>query len=365
MRLASFTCALWLASAVLAQEPADLAIECRLAVPMVGAPIESATILVKAGRIVAVVPTAQAPAAKDKQVFADAIAFPALIDAGSSAGLERSKVENASAFLPKLQIRDLVLGDAPVWQESLRAGIGTSHLGRPGSQAMGGDTAVVLLWAGGAPSHPILRGLISTSLDEGAYVRGRDPTSAAGALDRIRAGLLEHAKSAQGEMRRWLCSVGSPREREMAEELAVSHPGYGVLSLPPSALEGAPKTDQLLGVIFRGVVPSLKAPDRARIQALVERKLRIALSSEGPDRSPAALRLAGVVLASIAGEAAAERALTVDAAHLLGIDKSVGALTAGLRADIVLWSHRPTDPRARVLGMFLNGVRVDPKELAP
>jgi imidazolonepropionase-like amidohydrolase len=52
------------------------------------------------------------------------------------------------------------------------------------------------------------------------------------------------------------------------------------------------------------------------------------------------------------------RAVTVNPANVLGIDKRVGSIESGKDADLVVWSSTPTDFYSRVLMTFINGERV-------
>lgn len=52
------------------------------------------------------------------------------------------------------------------------------------------------------------------------------------------------------------------------------------------------------------------------------------------------------------------RAVTVNPANILGIDKRVGSIEGGKDADLVVWSNEPTDFYAKVLMTFINGDKV-------
>ena len=49
------------------------------------------------------------------------------------------------------------------------------------------------------------------------------------------------------------------------------------------------------------------------------------------------------------------RAITIDAAKILGIDKKVGSLQEGLDADLVVWSDFPLHIDAHVEMVMVNG----------
>ncbi|APU17649.1 amidohydrolase, imidazolonepropionase [Actinoalloteichus sp. GBA129-24] len=56
--------------------------------------------------------------------------------------------------------------------------------------------------------------------------------------------------------------------------------------------------------------------------------------------------------------AAALRSLTVNPARILGLDDRVGSLTPGLDGDVVLWSGDPLDVMSRALRVFVDGREV-------
>ncbi|TVQ61671.1 MAG: hypothetical protein EA378_07960 [Phycisphaerales bacterium] len=78
-------------------------------------------------------------------------------------------------------------------------------------------------------------------------------------------------------------------------------------------------------------------------------------SADDPD----ALRR-GVALATRYGldPAAARRALTSDAARIAGVADRLGSIERGRDADLVVWSHDPLRPDARVIAVYVEGRRV-------
>lgn len=54
------------------------------------------------------------------------------------------------------------------------------------------------------------------------------------------------------------------------------------------------------------------------------------------------------------------RSVTSEAARLLAVEDRVGSLSAGLDADVVLWSGDPFDPTSSVLSVWVGGRRVVP-----
>ncbi len=84
--------------------------------------------------------------------------------------------------------------------------------------------------------------------------------------------------------------------------------------------------------------------------------IEFALSTDHPE-TPVQLLSASVAFLVRNGlsEAAALRALTVNAARITGLDDRIGSLKAGLDADIVVYDGHPLDVRTRVLMTVING----------
>ena len=77
-----------------------------------------------------------------------------------------------------------------------------------------------------------------------------------------------------------------------------------------------------------------------------------------PEASPhLALRVARAVGFGFDTEAAFE-SVTAGAARLLGVEKDIGQLREGLKADLVVWSDHPFAPGARALRVFVGGQEV-------
>jgi imidazolonepropionase-like amidohydrolase len=54
------------------------------------------------------------------------------------------------------------------------------------------------------------------------------------------------------------------------------------------------------------------------------------------------------------------RAVTLDAARLIGVDDRVGALAPGLEADLVIWNGDPLSPTTKAEAVYIRGQEVTP-----
>lgn len=79
----------------------------------------------------------------------------------------------------------------------------------------------------------------------------------------------------------------------------------------------------------------------------------------GPSGATANL---GMIAAQAVGRGMPEdkalAAITSQAARLLGVDKDYGRIARGQAADLVVWSHHPFDPRAKVEAVYIAGQEV-------
>ena len=132
-----------------------------------------------------------------------------------------------------------------------------------------------------------------------------------------------------------------------------------ILSLDLESLEGhvaSLAAAALDGVVVRAFAPDTEPHLQRRLADLSEAGVRFALGSDGGPAVPTAVRLsalsarrAGVPLAAL------ERAVTSDAAALLGLEAQVGSLTPGREGDVVLATGHPLDPRSRILAVVQDG----------
>jgi imidazolonepropionase-like amidohydrolase len=66
-------------------------------------------------------------------------------------------------------------------------------------------------------------------------------------------------------------------------------------------------------------------------------------------------RQAGFAIKNGLDRARALRAVTADAAAMIGLDKKIGRVAEGLDADLVLWNGAPFDDTSRPVLVLING----------
>ncbi len=119
-----------------------------------------------------------------------------------------------------------------------------------------------------------------------------------------------------------------------------------------SVVLGAPATSML----FQGGPRRFEVPDDAR--RLSDAGVAVFLGSGDGGETPCLALHAALRVARGAEADACLRAITADAATLLGVESRIGRLEAGMSADFVVWSDHPFSPGARVERVFIEGVEV-------
>jgi len=114
------------------------------------------------------------------------------------------------------------------------------------------------------------------------------------------------------------------------------------------------------GPMFLGrVKQELKEMDEHTPALLSQAGVKIALSTDHPELSIKHLSLsAAVAVREGMDELNALRAITINAAEILGVSTRVGSLRAGKDADLVVWTGSPFELKSKVGSVFINGCLV-------
>lgn len=366
-----------------------------------GSVIRDGTILVRGGKIVAVGSDLKTG---DARIFADlphAVITPGLIDADASIGLAaRDRNEEAREVLPAFTTAAAVDTADPRFRRWLRAGITSVFVG-PGMRGVIGGYGSVVKTTGGPPESVELREAAGLRVSLGPEassgnraVRGMESSSMFVRRPTTRMGtvwLLRHAFS------RYRAGGSDAAEPMPAEELLVLRAVargklpirfharnatdiYTALRLAAEfddmrwdvvideATEGYRVADALAKRHARVVLGPLYAAPRTNMErregyatrttnaAILHRAgVGIAFRSGG-ESDPENFRTnVGRLVADGLPHAAAVRALTLEAARILGVAERVGSLEVGKDADLVVFSGDPLSPTTRVLGVMVDG----------
>ena len=382
-----------------------LVIHAERAYPVASAPIDDAAIVVRDGRIAAIGRRADLPAPGDATVLRAAVATPGLIDAHTSVGL--------SGLYNVLSDRDQDETTDPV-QASLRA----IDAFNPREALLGHLLAhgVTLVQTGPGPATPIagLAGLFrtfGTSADAMAVrfpsalvfnlgdspkstARGEEsfPETRMGVAALIRSKLREgaHYRRSGGLFGRrapdarleWLGRVAEGElpalfTAHRADDIATALRIARELDLD-ARIAGGTEAYLVRDALAEAGVPVLVGPvmeephELERINAslenaalLAERDVRFAIRSGFEYYVPKnrlVLFEAAVAVANGLDDARALRAITLDAAQLLGVDADYGSLEAGKVGDVVLYDGDPFEYTSHVTAVVGAGEVVFQRE---
>ena len=227
---------------------------------------------------------------------------------------------------------------------------------RSGANLVGGMPAVV------KPGARVLKARCSVHVDLSAsgLSSSRYPSSIPGALEELER-QLAHSKGPMAEVAAGrmpvMLEAESRAEIQRAVHFAGSHglSGYLVGSRRAGELAKDVKASGF-GVALGPYAPGEKHEHIASAVALAEAGVPLGFALDGPGNAPISMRLrAAACVRGGMNRDIAFRSLTSGAANLAGVGNHVGAVRAGLDADLVLWSGDPVDPASRVLAVYVDG----------
>jgi imidazolonepropionase-like amidohydrolase len=346
-------------------------VKARLIVPVEGANVEKGAVRINGSRIDAIGPATDASGTAGPHVldFPDGIVYPGLVDAGSYEGIRRERDDQSRPFQPHNRIADSFDPAHPSFARNFPAGVTTVHLMQGNSAVIGGRTAVVKVGLDGKFRVLSPDAGMKLSLVEDAYPEGRAPTSIIGALSALKDpqdGLDKDLEPFKKGERTTFVSASNNREVSVALGLKAE---LGIRTVLVADMTCGRFAKQIpasaAGVILDSLSLNRQPYEGVWFADLMSKDVPIAFATFAPLKSPGALRL-NAVIASRRGIPPERvlRALTLDAAKILGVDASIGSLKAGKDADVIVLSAPIEDPRARLLLCVQDGVIVfrAPKE---
>ncbi|HXV61369.1 MAG TPA: amidohydrolase family protein [Vicinamibacteria bacterium] len=338
-----------------------------------GAIIEAGTLVYAGGKINELGREVAPPAGADVIDGEGLYATPGFIDAYSHFGLgfsARSDRENLMAA--SRRIADVL--EIPPDSEWLRSGVTTTYVSPSGQNLIGGMGAVVKL------TGVIVRGEggVSASFGETALEAFDAPTTRQGMVGILRQTFVRAQEDAiEGDEGRVFARVlsgelplrvlaNTPDDILTAIRLAdefdskvILDSGAGAYRVSRElAAAGVPVVvgPSIVGMGNGGPYETF-AHTPANAAWLHEAGVRIAFGTASAGGRSVAME-AVVAKAHGLPEEAALRAVTSDAAAILGIGDRVGTLAPGLDADIVLWRNHPISTWAETVRVIVDGETV-------
>ena len=393
---------LWFSFAVVVQDPAPAAAPTAFAVlgktvlTMVGPPITDGVVLVRDGKIERVGTAAEVALPADLPVLRAAVVMPGLIDAHATVGLsgmlnvphDQDQLEKSAPVQPELRAIDAFHPQDELVGWLRGFGITTVHTGHGPGALISGQTMVVKTH-GRSVERDVVKPLAmvaATLGDGGRAAAGKAPGTRAKSVAMLREQLQkarEYAAKRQREpntpadlgldvLAQVLAGevpllVTAHRAHDLSAALRVGAE-FGIKIV----LDGAAEAYLLLPEIAAAKVPVLPHPAMARTggelrngtmelaRLLLDAKIPFALQSGYEAYVPktrVVLFEAGVAVGHGLPGDAALRALTIDAARLLGIDTRVGSLVAGMDADLAMFDGDPLEYTTHCTGAVIDGVQ--------
>lgn len=330
--------------------------------------------------------------------------MPGLVDAHSHIGLmrtgsrEKDHNELTSPITPQVRAIDAIDPLDPAFQEARAGGVTTSVTG-PGSMNIIGGTFAAVKSFGVTVEDMLLQEPVAmkAALGENPKTFAPDnalyPKSRLGIAAKLREALVE----ADNYRRRVELGRGEPRAfvpRDLKNEALLpvldralplkihAHRHYDIMTAIricdefnvrftlDHCTDGHLVTEALAqaqqrncdGVIigpfhtYKGKPEVDRRIDHGLAAALQRGGVRFAMMSDFYETQPDSLLThAALAVAEGLSEDTALRAVTIDAAKIVGLDHRIGSLEVGKDADLAVFSSHPLDIRARCSMTFING----------
>ena len=404
-RAASYPrCALLLLAALAAPARAqDLAVRGALVHTVSGAPIEDGVVLVRAGKIAAVGRASEVRVPDGVETLTAAVVTPGLVDAHCVVGLaghlnqpqDQDQHDAGAPIQPELRAVDAYNARERLVEWVRGFGVTTIHTGHGPQALISGDTLVAKTRGGTVDEAVIVpRAMIAATLGQASREEGpgKSPGTAGKQLAMLREALIgarayRDKLSAAGE------DASKKPDRDLRKEalvallarevplLVTAHRHQDLVSALRLAaefelrivLDGAAEAYVVAGEIAAAKVPvivhapmarfagELENASRTTPKVLADAGVRIAFQSGFEDYVPktrVVLYEAAVAAAHGLGPGPALRAVTLDAAEILGVSARLGSLEPGKDGDLALYDGDPFEYTTHCVATVIEGVVV-------
>lgn len=265
--------------------------------------------------------------------------------------------------LPEARVVNAFDPDHPDFAEMAEAGI-TSVVLSPLPVSLCGGKSALVKTSGGTVVEPDAQ--LALGFSAQSLRNDRAPTSFGGALAELERELEkpEGALALVAQKKLPVLLEASTREDVLrAVGFAKRHGLRGSIHGAAWAGELAePIKDAGLSVICGPFAIGTERRDLLAVVALAKAGVPFGFGLDEPWNAPLALRIsAAMCVREGLDRATAWRALTSDAARIVGAEGRVGSLAAGADADIVLWSGDPLDLASSVQAVYVDGKPVSRK----
>lgn len=387
-------------AAPLASEAAgSVAVRAKTIHVVAGPSIEDGVIVIEEGKITAIGPRAAVTIPPGMRVLEAQVATPGLVDVRSTVGVsgmlnqshDQDQFERSAPVQPSLRAIDAYDARDPLVAYVRSLGVTTVQTGHAPGEVVSGQLMVVKT-AGGTVEDAVVvheSGVAVTLGRTALKSGGKSPGTRAKSVALLRAALA----GAQDYQRKAGAKEGEPRARDLEREvLARVLDGEVPLVVTANRVEDiasalrlreefgfrlvldmAAEAPALLDEIRAAKVPILLHPTMYRsfgdteslsfrtAATLADAGVPFAIQSGYESyvpKSRVVLFEAAVAAARGLGFERALRAVTLDAARILGIDARVGSLEVGKDGDVALFDGDPFETTTHVTGVVIDGAVV-------
>lgn len=366
---------------------------------MTGAPVQNGVVIVRDGKIAEVGPASSVAIPPGFEVLEARVVTPGLIDARTVVGLagylnqphDQDQLERSAPLQPELRAIDGYNPGERLVEWVREYGVTTMHTGHGPGAVVSGQTMIVKT-TGRTLEDALVQpeAMLAVTLGPDAYVSGaKPPGTRAKEVALLRADLVK----ARDYIRKLDGPEDKKPERDLRMEtysrvlrrelplLVTANRAIDIITALRLAeefdvrvvLDGAAEVYTVLDQVRAAGVPVILHATMARAygesenmswetaETLREAGIPFAIQSGFESYVPKArviLFEAAIAAANGLGTEGALRAVTIDAARLLGIDERVGSIAPGKDADLVLFDGEPFEYTSHVTGVLIDGVVV-------
>lgn len=363
---------------------------------MAGPPLEKGTVLVDQDRIVEVKEGRVVPPGAEVLDLQGKTILPGMIDAHSHLGIVEEIYreegddcnENTDPVTPHLRAIDAINPADPGFLDALTGGVTTVITGPGSANIIGGEMVALKTW-GTVVDDMIVRfpaGLKAALGENPKRSYGREKKAAPATRMASAAILRESLARAQDYLKKEaperdlkMEALGRVLKQEVPLRLH-AHRADDIMTAVRIAeefgvnlvIEHCTEGHLVAGKLAEKGIPVVIGPllsNRAKVElqgitlrtasVLAEAGVQFALMTDHPVVPIQYLSVSAAlaVKGGLSGERAL-RAVTIDAAAILGLEKRLGSLEPGKDADLVIWSGNPLDISSRVEQVFVEGNKV-------
>ena len=376
----------------------DLAIRAEQLHPVSSPPIRDGVVIVRAGKIAAVGPSAQTAIPEGFRVIQAKVVTPGLIDAHSVVGLagylnqphDQDQLDKSAPIQPELRAIDAYNPREKLVQWLREFGITTIHTGHGPGALVSGQTMVAKTRGQTAEEAVVVPYAMLACTLSGAGRSGKSPGTAAKQVAMLREALLsakeyatkleetDMAKRPARDLRKeaWVevlkrrvpLMITAHRHQELISCLRLAKE-FDVRVV----LDGASEVYQVLDEVRTAGVFVIAHPPMARFAGDMENASRstplkpleagipFAFQSGFEDYVPktrVVLFEAAIAASHGLGQERALRAITLDAARLLGLEARLGSLEVGKDGDLALYDGDLFEYTSHCIGTVIEGQSV-------